>query len=88
VLAGLGRTDGAGEPELGIPRQIAERAGRNPCLGITERLAVQIMSTPPHRRASLGAAHGHAGSASVPTTTAPYVRHPERLGTADGSGPP
>lgn len=32
------------------PRQIAERAGENvPRLGITERLATQIMSTPPRR---------------------------------------
>ena len=38
---------------------------------ISERLAVQIMSTPPHQRASLGAARGHDGSASAPTTTAP-----------------
>jgi hypothetical protein len=32
------------------PRQIAERARQNaPRLGVTERLAVQILSSPPRR---------------------------------------
>jgi hypothetical protein len=37
--------------DMGLsPRQIAERAGQNaPRLGVTERLVVQILSSPPRR---------------------------------------